>query len=89
MQEAGQRVGEVREGGDEDEGIKAGEPEVGTVFLETHIRLLHRCEISNVSIPTQTFNKESSQLDICARFVCKMKTSLLCSYTLPRGKSHL
>ena len=53
---------EVREGGDEDEGIKAGEPEVGTVFLETHIRLLHRCEISNVSIPTQTFNKESSQL---------------------------
>ena len=47
---------------DEDEGIKAGEPEVGTVFLETHIRLLHRCEISNVSIPTQTFNKESSQL---------------------------
>ena len=28
-------------------------------------------------------------LDICAWFVCKMKISLLCSYTLPRGKGHL
>ena len=61
-QEAGQREGRGQ-GGGEDESIKAGKPEVGTVFVETHIRLLHRCNLLIISnLPTPTFNKQSSQL---------------------------